>query len=171
MPEETPLNHALPTLVFAADHAGFELKAYLKAACIAKGYSTEDTGCYDTNAVDYPLMVDQAVQAMQNQHSGPSNNADKKKEMPPVMGVFCCGSGVGVAIRANRYPFIRAVRAHERLSASLSRKHNNTNVICFGARFIAPEMAMDILETWLDTAFEGERHAQRVSQMDSLPVL
>jgi ribose 5-phosphate isomerase B len=85
-------------------------------------------------------------------------------------GLITCGSGVGVAIGANRFPWVRAVHAHDAYLAQLSREHNDSNVLCMGGRFLSGAYATVILKAWLNGRFEGERHERRVSMLASLSV-
>jgi ribose 5-phosphate isomerase B len=147
------------TIVLGADHAAFHLKEKLAASLRAKGYRVEDIGCYDEKSVDYPLISQKVALRMQalEEHLG-----------MPVRGLLCCGSGLGVAISANRFPWVRAVVAHDHFAATMSRRHNDANVLCFGARVIAPELAEYLLDVWLNTDFEGAHHQTRVEMMSQL---
>jgi ribose 5-phosphate isomerase B len=90
---------------------------------------------------------------------------DKRAER----GVLVCGSGIGISIAANRHPQIRAALVHDSLGARMARQHNDANVICFGGRMIGVEVAVDCLEVFLSTEFEGGRHASRVTKLGSPP--
>ncbi|MEB3286013.1 MAG: ribose 5-phosphate isomerase B [Vampirovibrionales bacterium] len=142
------------TIILGADHAGFALKAKLAEYLAQKGIDVMDVGCHTEASVDYPCVAEDFANAM----------LEKKAEK----GVICCGSGVGVSIGVNRFPHIRAVLASDETTARLSRQHNDANVLCLGARLIAPELAFNILQTWLDTPFEGGRHQKRVDQLTQL---
>jgi ribose 5-phosphate isomerase B len=142
------------TLVIGCDHAAFELKEGLKAQLAGWGFTVEDVGCDSPESVDYPLIAQSVAQRL--------------KDRPGVRGIILCGSGVGVMIAANRFDWIRAVHAHDGYLAQLSREHNDSNVLCMGARFVAPPLAQAIIRTWLDTAFEGHRHQRRVDQLTGL---
>ncbi|MBX3454008.1 ribose 5-phosphate isomerase B [Ferrovibrio sp.] len=142
-----------PRIAFAADHAGFVLKDQLKAELEAQGYPVADLGTNGPDSVDYPdfgRRLGEYVAAGQ---------AD--------FGVAVCGSGIGISIAANRVPGCRAALVNEPLSARLSRQHNDANVIAFGARLIGQDLASDCLKAFLATAFEGGRHARRVSKIDA----
>lgn len=114
-------------------------------------------GCYDAAPVDYPPVAARVAQAVLQA------GADET-----VMGVLCCGSGVGMGIAANRFDGVRAVVAHDVTTARLSRQHNDANVLCLGARFLAAPLAQEILDVFLATDFDGARHADRVAQLDCL---
>jgi ribose 5-phosphate isomerase B len=150
---------SLSTIVIGADHAGFHLKERLAGLLRSQGFQVEDMGCYDEKPVDYPLISQKVALRMQTM---------QKHLGTPVRGLICCGSGIGVAMSANRFPWIRAVVAHDHFAATMSRKHNDANVVCFGARVIAPELAENLLKTWLTTQFEGTRHQGRVDMMSQL---
>lgn len=142
------------SIAIGADHAGYPLKEALIEYLKAQGVAVEDVGCFSTDSVDYPHIARDVVQAM-NSHGH-------------ARGILCCGSGIGVSIAANRFPQIRAALANDLYSARMSRQHNDANVLCMGSRVIAPALAIEILKTWLDTPFEGERHQRRVDQLGSL---
>jgi ribose 5-phosphate isomerase B len=142
-------------IIVASDHAGFTLKRACVQVLESMGYCVVDLGCHsEEDKVDYP-KISEAV-------------ALKMQEANIQCALIACGSGVGVAIAANRFPWVRAVHAHDETMARLSREHNNANVLCMGGRFVAPAHAEVILRTWLTTAFEGERHAPRVQLLESI---
>lgn len=149
----------METIVLGADHAGYRLKEHLADALRNRGYAVEDVGCYSEDSIDYPAIAGELAEKIRE------IGAQTGK---PPRGVLCCGSGIGIAISANRFPWIRAVVAHDHYSAVMSRRHNDANVICLGGRVIAPELADDLLEAWLSTPFEGERHQKRVDMMGDL---
>ena len=139
------------TIVIASDHAGVELKAQLVADMKAMGAQIHDLGPSDTASVDYPDYAHKLAEWMKS-------HAD-------AQGVLICGSGIGMSIAANRHPHIRAALCHSGLEASLTRKHNNANVLCLGARIIGCETARDCLKQFLTTEFEGGRHAERIKKI------
>jgi ribose 5-phosphate isomerase B len=145
-------------LTLASDHAGYHLKEQLKQF-LAEAYpaiTVDDAGCHCPERVDYPNIVQAAVEHMAT--TGNNN----------CHGMFICGSGVGVSMAANRFGHIRAVLANDVSTAVMSRKHNDSNVLCLGARVIAPERAELIASIWLTTPFEGGRHQERVQQLSNL---
>jgi ribose 5-phosphate isomerase B len=142
------------TIFLGADHAGFPIKQLLVPYLLEKGYQVEDLGCHSTDSVDYPLISKSLAEAL--------------AKAPDSLGILVCGSGIGVSIGANRFPHIRAALANDLFSAKLSKLHNNANVLCMGSRVIAPQLAFEIVSTWLDTPFEGERHQRRVDQLSNL---
>jgi ribose 5-phosphate isomerase B len=151
----------MKSIVIGADHAGYPLKERLVAHLRAQGYQVEDVGCYSEDSVDYPAISAKLAETFQRL---------QQQSKEPVRGVLCCGSGIGVCIAANRFPWIRAVEAHDHNTVILSRHHNDSNVLCLGGRVIAPELAATLLDAWLDTAFDGGRHQKRVDMMTELTV-
>lgn len=139
------------TIAVAADHGGVELKTLLLADLRARGLDVLDLGTNSTESVDYPDFAQAVAFAIRDGRA--------------ARGVLVCGSGIGMSIAANRYPEIRAALVHDNLSARLCRQHNDANVLCLGGRLIGPEVARDCLAAFLDTPFEGGRHARRVAKM------
>lgn len=138
-------------IAIASDHAGYELKEILKQEIIALGHQVNDLGPSHGQAVDYPDYANTLCEWM--------------KEHDGSMGVLICGSGIGMSIAANRHKAIRAALCHNGLSASLSRKHNNANVLCLGARLIGVDVAKDCLRQFITSEFEGGRHEGRVAKL------
>jgi ribose 5-phosphate isomerase B len=139
-------------LAIGSDHAGFEYKSklinYLRDE---KGIALRDFGCYSDASVDYPDFahpVSSAVESMEYE-----------------WGILLCGSANGVAISANKHKDIRAAICWENEIASLARMHNNANVLCIPARFVTIEVAKQMIDTFMNTAFEGGRHANRVNKI------
>lgn len=142
-----------PTVAIASDHAGYALKAALKARLAEAGHSVIDLGTDGTGAVDYPDFGYAMARAI--------------REGRAERGVLVCGSGIGISIAANRYPNIRAALVHDALGATLARQHNDANVICFGGRMIGEDVAGDCLRLFLETEFEGGRHARRIEKLSN----
>jgi len=145
-----------------ADHAGYRLKERVSQYLREKGFQVEDVGCYSEESVDYPAISAKLAETMQKFQT--------QQPTEPVRGVLCCGSGIGVCIAANRFPWVRAIEAHDHNTVVMSRRHNDSNVLCLGGRVIAPELATSLLDAWLETAFEGNRHQKRVDMMTNLSV-
>ncbi len=143
----------------ASDHAGFILKEKIKA--LLPQIAWEDAGPSDSSQVDYPDFADRLVQKMIS--SIPQETLNSLGE---ARGVLICGSGQGMAIRANRYRAIRAALAWNEDVARLARQHNNANVLCLGARITPPETAKRLVEVFLLTPFEGGRHERRVEKLN-----
>jgi ribose 5-phosphate isomerase B len=141
----------MPRIPLASDHAGLPLKLALKAALEAEGHAVHDLGTHGPEPVDYPDYA----------HLVCDSVASGKAEF----GILVCGTGIGMAIAANRHPGIRAAVLHNSTEARLSRAHNNANIACFGARTIGVETAIDALRTFLSTPFEGGRHQRRVDKL------
>ena len=139
------------TIAIAADHAGYELKSVLKKDLENLGHKLLDLGTNGPESVDYPDFGYAVADALAN------GKAQR--------GVLVCGSGIGISMAANRHPGIRAALIHDALGAKLSRLHNDANVICFGGRMIGVEVARDCLNVFLQTPFEGGRHAGRVDKL------
>ena len=137
------------TIAIASDHAGFELKEILKGEIRALGFEAHDLGTNDTASVDYP---DYANRLCERIISGGK-------------GVLICGSGIGMSMAANRHKHIRAALCYDGLAAALSRKHNDANVLCLGARLTGIDVAKDTLKQFLTTEFEGGRHAKRIEKL------
>ena len=137
----------------ACDHAGFELKLTLSQHLIGHGYDLLDLGTNNKEPVDYPDFAKSLARAILH---------EKVKR-----GVLICGSGIGISIAANRYKEIRAALVHDTLGAKFSRQHNNANVIAFGGRMIRHEVALDCLDIFLNTNFEGGRHERRVDKLSA----
>jgi ribose 5-phosphate isomerase B len=142
------------TIAVASDHAGFDLKEILKSDLQAAGYAVLDLGTNSTASVDYPDFGTAMGEAIAN------GKAER--------GVLVCGSGIGISIAANRNPKVRAVLAHDTTSARLSREHNDANVVAFGQRLIGIEVAREALKVFLNTPFEGGRHAGRVAKLSGV---
>jgi ribose 5-phosphate isomerase B len=139
------------TIAIAADHAGFELKAILGKELAELGYRVLDLGTDGPASVDYPDFADAMARAIEQ------GKAQR--------GVLICGSGIGIAMAANRHRSLRAAPCHDITSARLARAHNDANVLSLGARFIGAEVARDCLRTFLATDFEGGRHERRVAKL------
>ncbi|MGQ0735726.1 MAG: ribose 5-phosphate isomerase B [Acidobacteriota bacterium] len=141
-------------VALGADHAGFAMKDALKGVLDELGVAYDDLGTNSPASVDYPDYA-QAV-------------AEGVAEGRFDRGILVCGSGIGMAIAANKVPGVRAAVVTEAESARLSRQHNDANVIALGARLTSPEGAAAIVRTFLSTAFEGGRHADRVEKIRAL---
>ncbi len=142
-------------IVLATDHAGFDLKNYVKDHLTKTGYQVEDFGAYEYNSADdYPDFILPAARVV-----GSSKN---------TFGIIFGGSGQGEAMAANRVKGVRAVVYYDgpKKIVELSRKHNDANILSLGARFISKEKAIEVIELWLKTPFEGERHLKRIKKLD-----
>jgi ribose 5-phosphate isomerase B len=137
-----------------SDHAGFELKEKLEAHLRAMGHEVSDVGTHNDDSVDYPDLAAAVGTAVAK------GEAER--------GVLVCGSGVGVAIAANKVDGVRAANVYDPEMAKMSRLHNDANVVTMGGRYLPEEVALDIVDTFLDTAFEGGRHQRRIDKITAL---
>lgn len=139
------------TIALAADHAGYILKDQVKVFLMENGYEVLDLGTNGPDSVDYPDFGHSAADAV----------AEGKAEK----GIIVCGTGIGISIAANRNPAIRAAVCHDITTTKLTRQHNDANVLALGARIIGDVVALDCVKAFLETEFEGGRHARRVGKM------
>lgn len=138
-------------VALGADHAGVELKDHLKNELDALGIAWEDFGTHGSASVDYPDFAGAVARGVSE------GRFDR--------GVLVCGSGIGMAIAANKVPGIRAAAIGDLTAARLSRQHNDLNILALGARATPPDVAVEILRTFLQTPFEGGRHEGRVRKI------
>ncbi len=141
-------------IVIGSDHIGYPLKEHLKTILEKQGWEVEDCGTYHRARTDYPLYAEKVAQKI--------NSGEYER------GILICGSGVGMSITANKIHGIRAVVCSEPYSAVLSRKHNNTNVLCMGSRVVGEELAEMILWDWLAAEYEDGRHQHRLDLIEEL---
>jgi ribose 5-phosphate isomerase B len=137
-----------------SDHAGFHLKAALAAHLREAGHEVVDCGTHSDERVDYPDFGAAVGRAVRD------GEADG--------GLCVCGSGIGIAMAANKIEGIRAATVHDVTSARLTKQHNDANVICIGERLVGPEVAKDCVDAWLGASFEAGRHVGRVAKLDAL---
>lgn len=141
-------------IVVGGDHRGFEIKAKIVELCRRLGHEVIDAGTNSGDAVDYPDIA--AVVARKVS----AGDVDR--------GILICGSGIGMSIAANKFPGVRAAPCHDDLTAEMSRRHNDLNVLCLSADMLGEKLIDRMVETWLVTEFEGGRHARRVSKIGEL---
>lgn len=141
-------------IALASDHAGFELKEEIKKFLLELGYSFDDFGVEGSQPVDYPDYA----KAVSEKISG----GEYEK------GILFCGSGVGMAIVANKFPNVRAVQSNDMYTAIMSRKHNDTNVLTLASRVTGKDLAKEIVKVWLETSFEGGRHERRIKKIEDI---
>jgi len=139
-------------ILIASDHAGFELKEKLERALGNMGFDVQDLGTNSAESTDY---ADYAHPLAQKVSAGEVQR-----------GVLLCGTGLGMSYTANRYPHVRAAVAWNPEIAKLAREHNDSNVLVVPARFVTEALGIEILRAWLDTPFEGGRHARRVDKIE-----
>jgi len=141
-------------IALGADHAGYQLKDQIKQHLAAKGFELRDEGTSSPESVDYPDFACAVAHDVSERHAD--------------LGILVCGSGIGMAIAANKVDGIRAANVTSQLEAQLSREHNNANVLAIGARILQPEEALRIVDTWLATPFAGGRHERRVEKIAAI---
>ncbi len=139
-------------VAIASDHGGYEMKTALKEELSSLGYAVLDLGTDSPESVDYPDFAHALAEAVTQGKAG--------------RGVLVCGSGIGVSIAANRHSGIRAALCHNAETARLSRQHNDANVLALGERIIGMDVARECLKAFLETEFEGGRHARRVAKIE-----
>jgi ribose 5-phosphate isomerase B len=145
------------TVAIASDHAGYELKAVLHPWLGREGFTVVDLGAFDgTQSVDYPDFAARLARGIQ----------DGEFEM----GILVCGTGIGMAIMANRFPQVRAANCHSDFTARLAREHNDANVLTLGSRVVAAEFAKAIVLAFLSTEYAGpaSRHQRRIDKLAAL---
>jgi ribose 5-phosphate isomerase B len=141
-------------IAIGCDHAGFEYKQAIKEALEAQGHSVQDFGTYSSQTVDYPLFIRPVAQAV-------ASGACER-------GIVLGGSGNGEAMVANRVVGIRCALCWNTETARLARAHNNANVLSLGQRMLTLSEALEIVNVWLTTDFEGGRHSRRIAQIDGV---
>lgn len=141
-------------IAIGCDHGGYALKLAVKKHLEEKGYEVVDYGCHSTESVDYPVYGEKVGRAV----------AGGECEL----GVLICGTGIGISLAANRVKGVRAAVCSEPYSAEMTRRHNNANIIAFGARVVGEGTAMTIVDAFLGAQFEGGRHARRVDMLEDI---
>jgi ribose 5-phosphate isomerase B len=140
-------------IAIGSDHGGFDLKEKVKAHLQEKGIEVKDVGCYEKVSVDYPTFGHAVAKAVA------AGECEK--------GIVICTTGIGISITANKTPGIRCALCSEPLSAKMTRLHNDANVLAMGAALVGDMMAMEIVDTFLGTAFSGdERHQRRIDLIE-----
>ena len=141
-------------IAIASDHGGFNLKESMIAHLLNTGWEVDDLGPHNGSAVDYPDYGIKLAEAV----------ADKKVER----GIVICGTGIGMSIVVNRYPGIRGTLCSDLFTAKLCREHNDSNILIMGGRVIGVGLAAEIVNTWLNTPFEGGRHQRRLDKITQI---
>ena len=141
-------------IVIGSDHAGYNLKLKVKAHLESRGFEVTDVGTNSPESCNYTVYAHALCEAIQ------------KGEAP--LGILVCGTGIGMSMAANKHKGIRAACCENTFSARMTRMHNNANVLCFGERVIGYGLACDIVDQFVDTAFEGGRHQARVDDINAL---
>ena len=141
-------------LVIGSDHAAFCMKNDIKKYLETKGYEVLDIGTFSEESCDYPkIAYDASLKVINNEVE---------------LGILICGTGIGMSLAANKVKGIRAAVVSEPYSARMSREHNNSNIICFGARVVGIETAKDIVDNFLNTKFLGDKHLRRVNMITEI---
>jgi len=141
-------------IVIGADHAAYDLKETLKAFLVEMGIDVHDVGTHGKGSVDYP---DFGIMA--------SSMVSKGKFK---RGILLCGTGIGMSMVANKFPYVRAALCNDIFSAVMSRRHNDANILVLGGRIIGDILALEIVRTWIETPFEGGRHQTRIDKIDGI---
>ncbi|MBQ3048407.1 MAG: ribose 5-phosphate isomerase B [Oscillospiraceae bacterium] len=141
-------------IAIGSDHGGYELKEALKKHLDDIGVAYEDCGCYDTNSIDYAVIAKKVCDSIT------AGKCDK--------GILVCGTGIGMSMAANKVKGIRAAVCGDCFSAKFTRLHNDANVLCLGARVVGVGLATEIVDLYINTPFEGGRHARRVAQIAAI---
>lgn len=139
-------------IAIGSDHGGFDYKASIIKALQDKGYDVVDMGTYSPESCDYPIIAKKVARAVAK--------GDFEK------GILVCGTGIGMSMAANKVKGIRAAVCGDTFSARATRAHNNANILCLGQRVVGEGLALDIVDIWLTTKFEGGRHERRVNMIE-----
>lgn len=145
------MNNTTKSIAIGSDHAGFQLKEKIKQHLESNGFSIKDYGCYSEDRADYPDFAHPVASAVE---SGEFEQA-----------ILICGSGNGINMAANKHKGIRSALCWQKELAELARQHNNANIMALPARFITEEEAKSCADAFLNTAFEGGRHSDRVNKI------
>ena len=141
-------------IAIGCDHAAYDMKEAIKTKLIGEGYEVLDMGCDSTESVDYPKYGHAVGRAVAG------GEADK--------GIAICGTGIGISIAANKVPGIRAGVVHSVETASWTKRHNDANVLCFGARVVDMDTAFAMVDEWLAAVFEGGKHERRIGELEDI---
>lgn len=137
-------------VVLGADHGGFELKEIIKSYLSDKGYEIVDLGTHTPDSIDYAPIAEKVGEYAVKEN---------------ILGILCCGTGIGISIAANKVKGVRAACCSDYFSARMTRAHNNANILCMGGRVIGAGIALDLVDVFLTTEFEGGRHQRRIDQI------
>ncbi len=141
-------------IVIGSDHGGLELKEVIKAALIARGMDVSDCGTDNSESVDYPDFAEKVAGAVSRSTAG--------------HGILICGTGIGMSIVANKFPGVRAALVTDEFMAQMAKEHNNANILVLGGRVLTAEMAVKMVNTWLDATYESGRHQRRLDKISQL---
>lgn len=141
-------------IAIGADHGGYELKCAIKEHLIANGYEVVDYGTDSTESVDYAPIAARTARGIT------SGECDR--------GILCCGTGIGISMAANKVNGIRAACCSDYFSAKYTRLHNDANILCMGGRVVGVGLALELVDVFLNTEFEGGRHQKRIDQIAAI---
>lgn len=141
-------------LVIGSDHGGLELKEAIKASLASRDMVVDDCGTYSGESVDYPDFAEKVACAVSRGEA--------------ALGILICGTGIGMSIAANKFPGVRAALVTDPFMAQMAKEHNNANILVLGGRVLSLELATKMVNLWLDTAYEGGRHQQRLDKIARL---
>lgn len=141
-------------IALGADHGGYELKESIKKHLDEQGVEYYDFGTFSTESVDYPAIAETVCNAVAGQEY--------------ELGLLCCGTGIGMSMAANKVKGIRAACCSDYFSAKYTRMHNNANVLCLGGRVVGVGLALELVDVFLNTPFEGGRHSRRVDMITAI---
>lgn len=137
-------------IIIGSDHGGFKLKCEIIEHLKKLGIQVSDLGCYNADSCDYPIIAKAVA---------------KEVLVKKTKGILICGTGIGVSITANRFEGIRASHCTDTFTARMTRMHNDSNILCLGERITGVGLALDIVDVWLKTEFEGGRHQKRIDMI------
>lgn len=140
----------MTSIIIGSDHGGFNLKKEIINFLGKQNYQIIDVGCFSQESCDYPLIA---------------KDVAKKVLETGYRGILICGTGIGVSIAANRFEGIRASHCTDTFTARMTRMHNDSNILCLGERITGVGLALDIVDMWLNTEFEGGRHQKRIDMI------
>lgn len=143
-----------PRIALGADHAGFQAKENVKQYLESEGYAVSDVGTSSEESVDYPDFAAKVARRVQHGQSD--------------LGILVCGTGIGMAIAANKVAGVRAAVAHDNMTAQMSREHNDANVLTLGARVLSEHQIIEVVASFLSAQFTGGRHQRRVDKISEL---
>ena len=144
------MKEIMTKIIIGSDHGGFNLKTNIVKHLENNGVEIVDLGCYFPESCDYPVIAQSVA---------------KKVLATGARGILVCGTGIGVSIAANRFEGIRASHCTDTYTARMTRMHNDSNILCLGERITGVGLALDIVDIWLNTPFEGGRHQKRIDMI------
>jgi len=141
-------------IAVGSDHGGLDLKEAIKSALAARGLDVDDYGTDNGDSVDYPDFAEKVAAAV--------SRGDIE------LGILVCGTGIGMSIVANKFPAVRAALATDEFMAQMAKEHNNANILVLGGRVLAEDLAVKMVNVWLDSTYEAGRHQRRLDKISRL---